>query len=245
MSIAVTGSGGAGSITAGELLLSLAGPNGCFGIMRRSFGPQIRGGEAAALVRLGPRPIEGMNDSFDLWLALDWQNADRFADEIPLRPDSLIIADPDAGETPAVVRELGLEVIAVPMKALAKDIEMGRPNMVALGLLAHWLDFCADEAGRLIEHTFGRKGEAIVGGSGAAFEAGFAGPNIVEKERSRMNPQSMGYPILSARPSRPCGRTMRTTARITSATMFFTSASMNSVDRLMTRPTMIEPSKAP
>ena len=58
MSIAVTGSGGAGSITAGELLLSLAGKNGCFGIMRRSFGPQIRGGEAAALIRLGPRPIE-------------------------------------------------------------------------------------------------------------------------------------------------------------------------------------------
>ena len=189
MSIAVTGSGGAGSITAGELLLSLAGKNGCFGIMRRSFGPQIRGGEAAALIRLGPRPIECMNDSFDLWLALDWQNADRFADEIPLRPDSLIIADPDAGETPAVVRELGLEVIEVPMKALAKDIPMGRPNMVALGLLAHWLDFCADEAGRLIEHTFGRKGEDIVGGSRAAFRAGFTEPNIVEARASRKGPE--------------------------------------------------------
>lgn len=189
MSIAVTGSGGAGSITAGELLLSLAGKNGCFGIMRRSFGPQIRGGEAAALIRLGPRPIECMNDSFDLWLALDWQNADRFADEIPLRPDSLIIADPDAGETPAVVRELGLEVIEVPMQALAKDIPMGRPNMVALGLLAHWLDFCADEAGRLIEHTFGRKGEDIVGGSRAAFQAGFTEPNIVEARANRKGPE--------------------------------------------------------
>jgi 2-oxoglutarate ferredoxin oxidoreductase subunit alpha len=189
MSIAVTGSGGAGSITAGELLLSLAGKNGCFGIMRRSFGPQIRGGEAAALIRLGPRPIECMNDSFDLWLALDWQNADRFADEIPLRPDSLIIADPDAGETPAVVRELGLEVIGVPMKALAKDIPMGRPNMVALGLLAHWLDFCADEAGRLVEHTFGRKGEEIVSGSRAAFQAGFTEPNIVEARANRKGPE--------------------------------------------------------
>lgn len=189
MSIAVTGSGGAGSITAGELLLNLAGKNGCFGIMRRSFGPQIRGGEAAALIRLGPRPIECMNDSFDLWLALDWQNADRFADEIPLRPDSLIIADPDAGETPAVVRELGLEVIEVPMKALAKGIPMGRPNMVALGLLAHWLDFCADEAGRLIEQTFGRKGEEIVGGSRAAFRAGFSEPNIVEARANRKGPE--------------------------------------------------------
>jgi 2-oxoglutarate ferredoxin oxidoreductase subunit alpha len=48
ISVAITGSGGAGSITAGELLLSLAGNNGCFGMIRRSFGPQIRGGEAAA-----------------------------------------------------------------------------------------------------------------------------------------------------------------------------------------------------
>ena len=47
ISIAITGSGGAGSITAGELLLSLAGKNGCYGIMRRSFGPQIRGGFTA------------------------------------------------------------------------------------------------------------------------------------------------------------------------------------------------------
>ena len=40
ISLAITGSGGAGAITAGELLLSLAGNNGCFGMMRRSFGPR-------------------------------------------------------------------------------------------------------------------------------------------------------------------------------------------------------------
>ncbi|RPH94442.1 MAG: 2-oxoglutarate synthase, partial [Lysobacterales bacterium] len=77
ISLAITGSGGVGAITAGELLLSLAGNNGCFGMMRRAFGPQIRGGEAAALLRISHRPVECMNDSFDLLLALDWQNADR------------------------------------------------------------------------------------------------------------------------------------------------------------------------
>ena len=94
ISVAVIGSGGAGAITAGELLLQLAGSNGCFGMMRRSFGPQIRGGEAAALVRISHRPVECMNDSFDLVLVLDWLNAERFAGEIRVRPDSLIIADP-------------------------------------------------------------------------------------------------------------------------------------------------------
>jgi len=199
ISLAITGSGGAGAITAGELLLSLAGNNGCFGMMRRSFGPQIRGGEAAALVRISHRPVECMNDAFDLLLALDWQNADRFADEIALRPDSLIIADPAAGEIPAAIRELGVEIIAVPMKALAKEIPAGRPNMVALGLLSHWLGICPDEAGRLIDHVFHAKGEDIVTGSRAAFAAGFTEPLIVEAREARPQPERSGRAFVGSR----------------------------------------------
>ena len=174
ISLAVTGSGGAGAITAGELLLSLAGRNGCFGMMRRSFGPQIRGGEAAALLRISSEPVECMNDHFDLLLALDWRNAKRFADEITLRPDSVIIADPAAGAVPQAVLDIGVEIVAVPMNALARDIAAGRPNMVALGLLAQWLGFCPDEAGLLIEALFGSRDAEIAGGSRLAFEKGFA-----------------------------------------------------------------------
>jgi 2-oxoglutarate ferredoxin oxidoreductase subunit alpha len=196
ISLAVTGSGGAGAITAGELLLSLAGKNDCFGMMRRSFGPQIRGGEAAALVRISHVPVECMNDSFDLLLALDWRNAERFAGEIALRSDSLIIADPAAGEIPAAIRELDIEIIEVPMKALAKDIPAGRPNMIALGLLSHWLGFCSDEAGKLIGEIFRNKGEQIVSGSRAAFTAGFTEPLIVEAREARPRPQR-GEPVFT------------------------------------------------
>ena len=161
-------------------------------MMRRSFGPQIRGGEAAALVRISHVPVECMNDSFDLLLALDWRNADRFAEEIALHPDSLIIADPAAGEVPEAIRELHHEVIGIPMKALAKDIPAARPNMVALGLLAHWLGFCSDEAGKLIDEVFSTKGEEIRSGSRAAFEAGFTEPLIVEAREARPGPQRDG-----------------------------------------------------
>jgi len=189
ISIAITGSGGAGSITAGELLLSLAGKNGCFGMMRRSFGPQIRGGEAAAQVRISHVPVECMNDSFDLLLALDWRNAERFAEEIALHRDSLIIADPAAGEVPTAITDLHHDIIPIPMKALAKDIPAARPNMVALGLLSHWLGFCSDEAGKLIDEVFSQKGEEIRAGSRAAFEAGFTEPLIVEAREARPRPE--------------------------------------------------------
>jgi 2-oxoglutarate ferredoxin oxidoreductase subunit alpha len=186
ISIAITGSGGAGSITAGELLLSLAGNNGCFGMMRRAFGPQIRGGEAAALLRIRHQPVECMNDSFDVLVALDWRNAERFAGEISGNPDSLIIADPAAGDIPARILELGYRIIEVPMKALAAESEAGRVNMVALGLLCHLLDFCPDEAARLIARVFHDKGETIVNGSRQAFDKGFTEPLIVEARKARL-----------------------------------------------------------
>jgi 2-oxoglutarate ferredoxin oxidoreductase subunit alpha len=78
------------------------------------------------------------------------------------------------------------------MKALAKEIPAGRPNMVALGLLSHWLGICPDEAGRLIDHLFHAKGEDIVTGSRAAFDAGFTEPLIVEAREARPQPERSG-----------------------------------------------------
>src|SRR5438046_2731157 len=83
ISIAIAGSGGSGVMTAGTLLLQAAAKAGLYGLMVRTSGPQIRGGEAAALLRLGHRPMDGLDDRFDLLLAIDWQNVNRFADEIP------------------------------------------------------------------------------------------------------------------------------------------------------------------
>ena len=78
-----------------------------------------------------------------------------------------------------------VEIIEVPMKALAKEIPAGRPNMVALGLLSHWLGFCGDEAGKLIDQVFASKSEEIVEGSRAAFTAGFTEPLIIEAREAK------------------------------------------------------------
>lgn len=185
ISLAITGSGGVGAITVGELLLRLVGKDGFFGLMRRSFGPQIRGGESAALMRISDQAVECINDSFDILLALDWLNAERFAEDIRLRPDSLIIADPSAGEVPTVYRDMGIEILEIPMKSIAREVPGGRPNMVALGLLAHWLGYSDDSADQLIDSNFSRKGEEIVCGSKAAFAKGCSEPTIVNARKTR------------------------------------------------------------
>ena len=74
VTIAFVGSGGAGVMTAGQMLLDAAANVGWYGLMSRSSGPQIRGGEAAAFVRLSPQPVHAPGDRFDVIVSFDWQN---------------------------------------------------------------------------------------------------------------------------------------------------------------------------
>ncbi len=135
VSIAIAGSGGSGVMTAGTMLLDAAARAGLYGLMVRTSGPQIRGGEAAALLRLAQQPIESLDDGFDLLLAMDWQNVNRFADEIRLHAGSLVIGDADEGETPEVFARSGARCLALPLKKRAKAIAGSWSNMLVLGLV--------------------------------------------------------------------------------------------------------------
>ena len=134
VSIALAGSGGSGVMTAGNLLLSAAAKAGYHGLMVRTSGPQIRGGEAAALLRLATAPVDTLDDCFDLLLAIDWQNVHRFADEMPLDATSVVIGDPDQGDVPEAFRASGASYASLPLKRMAKAIPGSWANMVALGL---------------------------------------------------------------------------------------------------------------
>ena len=134
VSIALAGSGGSGIMTAGAMLLDAAARAGLYGLMVRTSGPQIRGGEAAALLRLARRPVGSLDDRFDLLVAMDWQNVNRFADEIPLGAASLIVGDSDEGEVPAVFLAHGARSTALALKKSAKAIPGAWANMITLGV---------------------------------------------------------------------------------------------------------------
>ncbi len=139
ISVVLTGSGGAGVMTAGQTLLDAAASLGLYGLMTRSTGPQIRGGEAAALLRFGRRPVLSHGDRFDLLVALDFENISRFGAEIPLGASSVVIADPAAGDPPEFVVASGARIVHVELAKLAKTIPGGRISMVALGALAQMI----------------------------------------------------------------------------------------------------------
>lgn len=174
LSIALTGSGGSGVMTTGSILLEAAGQAGWYGIMTRSAGPQIRGGEAAALLRVASEPVESHDDSFDLVLAMDSGSMGRFVEEIPLRPDSLIISDAQGGRRSGPLPDTPARVIDLPMKKLAKTIDGGRPNMIALGVVAKVIGLSETSLYSILEKILKAKGPDALQASRACVQLGFS-----------------------------------------------------------------------
>jgi len=172
VSVAIVGSGGAGALTAGNFLLEAASAAGWQGLLSRTVGPQIRGGEAAALVRLATGRIECLPDHFDLLIGIDWLNAHRFGAEIGVGPNSLVISDPRGGEPPPAIAAAGARVVELPMKEMAKAIPNGRPNMIALGVAARLLGLGVDVVSALLEKRLADKGQAAIDASRAGINAG-------------------------------------------------------------------------
>lgn len=170
---AITGSGGSGAVTAGQVLLAAIAEAELYGLMSRSAGPQIRGGESAAMVRFAPHPVDCMGDRYDALVCLDWNNIERFADELPLDGGSCIIADEQAGPPPDALTRSGARLIQLPLKALAKHEPQGRLNMVALGALGAHLGLPLDALEAGAGATIGGKGEQVLATSVNCIHSGY------------------------------------------------------------------------
>ena len=172
ISIAITGSGGSGAVTTGLILLEAMAQAGFYGLMHRSAGPQIRGGESAVMMRFADHELRSQGNVFDLWLALDWLKVRRFIDEIPLHGESQIISDPNIGEPPGEVSNQHPTLLNMPLKQTAALVENGRVNMVGLGVLAVMLGLPFATMHKAIQKILNNKGAAVISASLAAIEAG-------------------------------------------------------------------------
>jgi 2-oxoglutarate ferredoxin oxidoreductase subunit alpha len=180
ISVAFVGSGGAGALTTGNFLLEAACAAGWYGLLTRTVGAQIRGGEAASMVRLATHPVECPPDRYDILIGIDWLNAQRFGAEIDVGPNSLVISDPRGGDLPPVVTAARARVVEVPLKDMAKAIPDGRPNMIALGIAAKLLGLDADVVNALVEKRLADKGAAAVQASCAAIATGYSTADTIK-----------------------------------------------------------------
>jgi 2-oxoglutarate ferredoxin oxidoreductase subunit alpha len=169
--IVFAGSGGAGAMTAGAVLLRAAAHAGYYGQMTQLFGPQVRGGESAALVQLAAEPVGGAPDRFDLFIALDWDKVEQFALEIPLDEATAIIADPKAGPVPRNIAKSNGRLVALEMDEGVKHGPR-RTNMFAVGVAAGLVGLAEADIVAAVDAVLHGKGEAEANARSAA--VGFA-----------------------------------------------------------------------
>lgn len=190
VSVALVGSGGAGALTAGNLLLEATCAAGWQGLLTRTVGAQIRGGEAAALLRFADGPIACLADRLDILIGIDWLNAQRFGTEIEVGPEGLVISDPSGGDLPPIVAASGARVVDIPMKDLAKAIPDGRPNMIAFGVTGRLLGLELDRLQALLEKRLADKGAAAIRSSQAGIRAGFEAASGLDFGRRLAAPEA-------------------------------------------------------
>jgi len=177
LTIGMAGSGGDGIVSAGESLITAAALKGYYGIMTKSFGPQIRGGESSCRLRIATKPIFNVGGILDVAVALNWEDFLKFGAELPVGSHTIMIYEsktgvsvdmlPIEGEKPEVA-------MAVPIGEMAR-LNAGTDqakNSIVLGILAGWFGIARDAILTGIRKKFKMKGAPIVEANERAFAAG-------------------------------------------------------------------------
>jgi 2-oxoglutarate ferredoxin oxidoreductase subunit alpha len=180
VTLTLAGSGGDGVALLGELLLRMAAQQGLYGMMVQSYGPQIRGGESAVVVRVAREEVQYEGDESDLLLCFRVADLQRFRGGLRLHERSLVVLDA-ADETPlpawlgASVREPYRYAFTAAPKdpAAAPDPR----NMLALGLLTRALGWAPALAQRALEQRLGHRPERLTRNL-EAFDRGYAAADM-------------------------------------------------------------------
>ncbi len=173
ISIAITGSGGSGVMTAGQNLLNAVSKAGYYGLMARSLGPQIRGGEAAALIRISEEEIQTQGDFYDILFAFDWDNVSRFKGELPVCESSIVMCDENSGNIPEFITDKNPKIIKLPLNDLAKETPDGRANMVCLGILAEAINLDSKFVHEIISIGLKKKGAEVIDNAISCINSGY------------------------------------------------------------------------
>ena len=197
--IGIAGAGGDGVVSAGESLITAAALEGYHGIMTKSFGSQIRGGEASCRLRLATRPVLNPNGPLDVAVALNWDDFQRFGAELPVESSTVVIYDNNTGVAPEKLPLEGVRpsvVFSVPITGLAvKTAGTDKAkNIVVVGLLAGWFGIGRQSIVAGIRKKFARKASTIIEGNVQAFQAGldFATANPMSVDR-KLQPPPTGW----------------------------------------------------
>jgi 2-oxoglutarate ferredoxin oxidoreductase subunit alpha len=197
--IGIAGTGGDGVVSAGESLMGALAAEGYYGLMTKSFGSQVRGGEASCRIRIATTPVRSAGGTLDVAVALDWDDFLKFGAELPVDGRTTVLYDSASGVEPDRLPLQGVrpvEVLAIPIDEIARTsagTDKAKATVV-LGLLAGWFDVARQELLNGIRLKFARKGADVVAANERAFAAGldFAGSHALGAAKRLAPPLASG-----------------------------------------------------
>ncbi len=178
--IALVGGGDDGVALLGDLVLRIAARQGLYGMTVQSYGPQIRGGESASLLRLATEEIQYEGGRTDLLLCFRSSDLSRFRGSVRLHGESLVLLETtDRGALPDWAGRSERETYRFPFATFENGQEVaGSPkNMLALGLLCRALGWPETLAREALTERFGHR-PTLLAHDLAAFEKGFAAAGV-------------------------------------------------------------------
>ena len=194
LTLGIAGAGGDGVISAGELLIGVAARQGLFGMLFKSFGPQIRGGESSIRLRMSTEPVLAQGDELDVLIAFNWTDYASFRTELVPNERTVIFVD-EQDKTPEneipLPEKLKAGIIRVPFETIAVE-KAGTAlakNIVAVGALTGLLGLPRDGFAKAIARRFGKKGPKVVDANLAALDAGAALASDYRREGVSLTPE--------------------------------------------------------
>ena len=176
ITIGMVGSGGDGVAVAGDILISSAAGEGIHGLMMKSFGPQIRGGESSCRVRISKDKIYSQGSGLDVLVCFNWSDYVKFSGELNVKENVIIIVDEDdplPEKDFPITSARNRKVIKIPFMNISRDINNPKgKNMVMLGVLSQLFHFFRNGIISSITRKFEGKTEEIVQKNLESFRAG-------------------------------------------------------------------------
>lgn len=178
--LSIVGSGGDGVALLGDLILRMAAHRGLYGVLVQSYGPQIRGGESAVVLRIAREETHYEGDETDLLLCFRLADLRRFQGSIRLHPGSIVVLEAaDASDPPEWLGLSELKPYRYPFATMLEGQEVpGDPkNMLGLALLCRALGWGPEHARQALEKRFAHR-PPVLARNLATFERGWAAHDV-------------------------------------------------------------------
>ncbi len=164
LTFAFVGAGGDGAVAAGDIIAGACARDGLHVIKTEAYGPQIRGGESSAVVRVSSAPIHAQADCIDVLVVFSWADFARFENELVIADDAVILCQ--AGDEPPAALT-GRAIYPIAFKGVSK-------NVTAIAMLATLFGLPLEGIRSAVAKRFSKKKQAVIDANLEAFDLGMA-----------------------------------------------------------------------